>query len=293
MRRGLRPHRTHTKRWTAVVLALATVGALAVTGLALAAAGSSVNFSFQPSNPHGTATSGRLAFGTHTNYTGSHRDEGDTPPVRRRRPVQPELPPEVRPGGHLGQHHHAGGVAGVRAGRRGRKQRLVVALERGLQQRQRAVQPRQRDPHRLRAGVQRHGLNGRGPDVRSDKVEGVGPIDCGGPTTNTDGDPAILVQGDLKANPAIGADFTDPDNCSAPDPRRGCQIDLTNVSDGPIRLVHLATQIGRLSYVRAKCVDPPAGNRQWNLRQSSPPRIPPVRQDADGDRFADLHLARS
>ena len=55
---------------SAVVLALAAVGALAVTGIALAAAGSSVNFSFQPSNPHGTLTSGRLAFGTHTNYSG-------------------------------------------------------------------------------------------------------------------------------------------------------------------------------------------------------------------------------
>jgi hypothetical protein len=113
------------------------------------------------------------------------------------------------------------------------------------------------------------------------RLEGVGPIDCGGPTTNTDGDHTFLVRGDLKANPAIGADFTDPDNCSAPDPRRGCQIDFTNVSDGPIRLVHLATQIGRLGYVRAKCVDPPAGNRQWNLSAfftSANPTGPPRTQ---------------
>ena len=56
----------------AVVLALATAGAaLAVTGIALAAASSSANFSFSPSNPHGMVTSGRLAFGTHTNYTGA------------------------------------------------------------------------------------------------------------------------------------------------------------------------------------------------------------------------------
>ena len=88
----------------------------------------------------------------------------------------------------------------------------------------------------------------------------------GGPTTNTDGDQSFVIQGDLTANPAIGTDFTDPDGCSAPDPRRGCQIDLNGVSSGPIRLVHLNASISRGTYVRARCVDPPAGNRQWNLQ---------------------------
>jgi hypothetical protein len=35
------------------------------------------------------------------------------------------------------------------------------------------------------------------------------------------GDGTALLKGNLRANPAIGADFTDPDNCSAPDPRLG------------------------------------------------------------------------
>ncbi len=72
--------------------------------------------------------------------------------------------------------------------------------------------------------------------------------------------------GDLKANPAIGGDYTDPDNCSAPDPRRGCTIDLNGVSNGPLRLTALNIAFKRANYVRARCVDPPAGNRQWNLR---------------------------
>ncbi len=75
MRRGLRPHRAYTKRsrpirrLSVVVLALAAAGALAVTGMALAAGSSIAVLSFSPNNPHGVVTSGRLYLGTRTNYT--------------------------------------------------------------------------------------------------------------------------------------------------------------------------------------------------------------------------------
>jgi hypothetical protein len=266
MRRGLRPHRTHTKRWTAVVLALATVGALAVTGLALAAAGSSVNFSFQPSNPHGTVTSGRLAFGTHTSYTGSTTMRGIALRFDDDIQFHPNSLPKCDPADISGNitMQDALQACGPAAGAANNAWlwHANAAFSNGNAQYNVASET-------PTACVLM--FNGMGSTsevlmfIRM-RLEGVGPIDCGGPTTNTDGDHTFLIQGDLKANPAIGADFTDPDNCSAPDPRRGCQIDFTNVSDGPIRLVHLATQIGRLGYVRAKCVDPPAGNRLWNLQ---------------------------
>ncbi len=121
-------------------------------------------------------------------------------------------------------------------------------------------------------------------------MEGVSPIDCTAPATNTDGHTSFLVTGDLKANPAIGGDYTDPDNCSAPDPRRGCTLDL-NVPDGPIRLTALNVAFQRANYVRAQCVDPPAGNRQWNMRANV--HLRESRRHPDDEQVADLHLART
>ena len=74
------------------------------------------------------------------------------------------------------------------------------------------------------------------------------------------------MRGDLKANPAIGGDYTDPDNCSAPDPRRGCHIDFNNIT----QRAHAADRAQRRDpegQLRPRpCVDPPAGNRKWNMR---------------------------
>ena len=276
MRRGLRPHRTYTKRRTpirrrfAIVLVLATAGAaLAVTGIALAAGSSSATFSFSPSNPHSLVTSGRLQFGTNTNYTGV------TPTSLTRIQLSfdddftfnPDSFPKCNPadlsgnitmqqalqacGPGAGAANNAwlfpgaatfsNGKAGFNVGPEGPTACVLV-------------------------------FNGSGSTsevllfVRMKVDQVAGPIDCAVPTSNTDGDQSFVVQGDLKANPAIGADYTDPDNCSAPGPRRGCQIDLNNVSNGPIRLINQNVRIMRANYVRARCVDPPAGNRKWNLQ---------------------------
>ena len=57
------------------------------------------------------------------------------------------------------------------------------------------------------------------------------PISCANPTPTPRATSARVLRGDLKANPAVGSDYTDPDNCSAPDPRRGCQIDINNINN--------------------------------------------------------------
>ena len=284
MRRALRARGTDTKRSTpvrrrtAVVLALATVGALAVTGIALGAAGSSVNFSFLPSNPHSVLTSGRLAFGTQTNYT----DMGITATSRIQLRFDddiyfnPDSFPKCDPADISGN----------------------ITMQQALQACGPGAGPTKNawlwyQNANFANGTATFNLASEGPTacvlvfngsgstsevllfIRMKVDQSSGPMDCGGPTTNTDGDRSFVIKGDLKANPAIGADYTDPDNCSAPDPRRGCQIDLQNVSDGPIRLVHLSVPVSRRSYVRARCVDPPLGNRQWNLQAvftySNPP----------------------
>lgn len=274
MRRGLRPHRTYTKRSTpilrrtAVILALATAGALAVTGIALAAASSNVwLFSFSPSDPHSLVTSGRLSFSTHTEYTSLTATNRIRLDLDDDFHFNPNAFPKCDPADISGDMtmQQALQTCGPAAGAANNAWLWPAAAN-------------------FSNGIAQFNLasetptacvlvfNGMGATselllfIRMKVDQTHGPIDCANPTTNTDGDNSFLVEGDLKANPAIGADYTDPDNCSAPDPRRGCEIDLNGVSDGPIRLVNLNVRIMRANYVRARCVDPPAGNRQWNLR---------------------------
>ncbi|MEK6273366.1 MAG: hypothetical protein AABM42_12105 [Actinomycetota bacterium] len=241
---------------------------MAVTGIALAAASSTVwLFSFAPSDPHGVLTSGRLSFATNTNYTGA------TVTTRIRLDLDddfqfnPSSFPKCNPADISGNItmqqalQECGPAAG--ASKNAWLWPATANSSNGTATFNLASEA-------VSACVLV--FNGLGSTsevllfIRM-RVEGAaGTIDCAIPQTNTDGDQSFLVQGDLKANPAIGGDYTDPDNCSAPDPRRGCEINLNNVSNGPIRLVGLNARVRRGNYVRAKCVDPPAGNRQWNLQ---------------------------
>jgi hypothetical protein len=254
-------------RRLAAILLLAGAGVLAVTGMALSAAGSSVNFSFGPSNPGGVVKSGRISIGTHTNYTGTtatnriqHRLDDDFY-------FNPNSFPKCAPADLSGNMTMQAALqkCGPAAGAAKNAWLWPATANFSNGQAQFNLGPQNPSACVLV-------FNGSGSTsevllfIRMKVDQSTGPMDCGQPTTNVDGDQSFLVQGDLTANPAIGADYTDPDNCSAPDPRRGCQIDLKNVSDGPIRLVHLTMSISRGNYVRAKCVDPPAGNRQWNLQ---------------------------
>jgi hypothetical protein len=264
MRRGPRPHRTIGRR-SVVVLALASAGAAAVAGIALAASSTAWQFSFSPSNPGGTVTSGRLAFATHTNYTGV------TETTNR---IQLSLDDDFYFNPDSFPKCNPADISGNIT-----MQEALEACGPGSPNNAWLFPP----AANFSNGSAQFNLLTEGPTACVLVFNGMGstsevllfirakvepdpsPIDCGGPTANTDGDHTILVQGDLKANPAIGGDYTDPDNCSAPGPRRGCQIDLTGVSDPPLRLVNLNIRIRRGNYVRARCVDPPAGNRQWNL----------------------------
>jgi hypothetical protein len=92
-------------------------------------------------------------------------------------------------------------------------------------------------------------------------------INCSNPKTNHQGNASYVVKGDLKPNPAIGTDYADPDKCAAPGARLGCQIDFNNITSTlPVPLEELNFSLKRGNYLRARCVDPPAGNRKWNLR---------------------------
>jgi hypothetical protein len=248
---------------------LAIAGALTATGMALAAASSSGTFTFTPTNPHGQVTSGRLIFGTNTTYTAltsttriqlSFDDDFHFNPdsFPKCNPADLSLPTMTMQqamqqcGPPAGAANNAWLFPAGATFSNG-KALFNVANETPT------------------ACVLV--FNGSGATsevllfirVKVDQL--AGPIDCALPTTNTDGDNSFLVRGDLKANPAsMGSDYTDPDNCSPPGVRRGCQIDFANVSNGPIRLVNQNVRIMRANYVRARCVDPPAGSRRWNMR---------------------------
>ena len=250
---------------------MAIAGALTATAIALAAASSSGTFTFTPSNPNNQVTSGRLVFGTNTSYTGltsttriqlSFDDDFHFNPdsFPKCNPADISLPTmtmqqalqQCGPGAGVANNAwlfppaatFANGKAGFNVGPEGPTACVLV-------------------------------FNGSGATsevllffrIKTDQL--AGPIDCASPTTNTDGDSSFLVRGDLKANPAaMGSDYTDPDNCSAPGFRRGCQIVFNNVSNGPQRLVNQNVRIMRANYVRARCVDPPAGSRRWNVRMT-------------------------
>jgi hypothetical protein len=252
----------------ALALALATASALAVAGIALAAGSSNVwIFSFSPSDPHSVVTSGRLSFASHTSYTAVTATDRIRLDLDDDFQFNPNSFPKCNPADLSGDitMQQALQACGPAAG--AAKNAWLWPAAAGSSN-----------------GTARFNLGPEGPTacvlafngsgstseillfIRLKVDQTHGPIDCAGPTNNADGDNSFVVQGDLKANPAIGGDYTDPDGCSAPDPRLGCEIDLNGVSDGPIRLVDLNLRIRRGNYVRAKCVDPPAGNRQWNLR---------------------------
>lgn len=60
------------KRRSAVVLALAAAGALAIAGIALASGSSTVSFKFSPNTvPKNSVKAGQINVHTHTNYTGA------------------------------------------------------------------------------------------------------------------------------------------------------------------------------------------------------------------------------
>lgn len=235
--------------------------------MALAAGSSTAVLSFSPTNPHGVVTSGRLYLGTRTDYTAATSTTRIQLNLDDDFQFNPNSFPKCNPADISGDMtmQQAMQECGPPAGATQNAWLYPTSLSHSSNGTATfnlvAESP-------VACVLVFNGLGSTSEVLLFIRIqlEGVGPIDCGSPATNTEGDTSFLVTGDLKANPAIGGDYTDPDGCSTPDPRRGCQIDLNNVSNGPLRLTALNIAFKRGNYVRARCVDPPAGNRQWNLR---------------------------
>jgi len=264
----------HIGRRSAAVLALATAGALAVAGIALATGSSTVpGFSFTPNNPHGVFKAGKLSVHTQTSYT----NPGTNNPGNRTNRIQlnfdddfqfnPDGLPKCAAANIQGKTMaQALAQCGPQAGTANNAWLWPsTATANGTAKITYGA---------FTANACVLAFNGQG--VASEVLlflrANVSPpftINCSNPTSNTAGNVTWVLLGDLKPNPAISADYTDPDNCAAPGPRQGCQIDINNITSvlptttGPTD-INLSLQRG--NYIRARCVDPPAGNRKWNLR---------------------------
>jgi hypothetical protein len=106
-----------------------------------------------------------------------------------------------------------------------------------------------------------------------------GPANCSFPARNTGGDTAVLLKGDLRANPngppipGNPADYFHTDACTGGtgQVRLGCQIDFANIPKtesnpsgaSPFPLTDLAITIQKGKYINARCVDP---NATLNLK---------------------------
>ena len=265
MRRGLR---SRIKKRPIVVLALAMAGAVAVAGSALASGSSTVpGFSFTPSNPHSVFTSGKLSVHTHTNFTGSTTTNRIQLQFDDDFQFNPDVFPKCNPANLAGNPTMRTALAKCQGA-------WLWPANSGTSNGTAQLQGFGSTPGTFRACVLV--FNGQGTQelllfMRIRSID-ANPINCANPATNTQGNLSKVLRGDLNANPAIGPDYTDPDSCSTPDPWRGCQIDINNINNVLYgqpkfwRLTDLNIGVQRGTYVRARCIDPPAGNRTWNLR---------------------------
>jgi hypothetical protein len=263
---------------------LAIAGVVAVAAIALAAPSSTVpGFSFVPNNPHGVFKPGKLAVHTLTSYTnpGNSQPGGATQRIQLNLDDDFQLNPGSLPKCDPGQFSASTTMAqamakcGPPAGS-AKNAWLWANLDTSNGSVQFVCPPGScappPNPITVKGGVLAFNAQGSASEVLLFmRLDFFPPypsnISCANPASSTAGDQTAIANGDLKANPAIGADYADPDQCSAPDPRQGCQIDINSITgSAAIPLSDLNFGLKRGNYVRARCIDPPAGNRKWNLR---------------------------
>lgn len=254
------------KRPFAVVLALATVGAVAVASIALAAGYTTMTMDFGPSAlaPPGTGyTSGKLSIHTHTSYT----NPGNSIPGGALDRAQVYMDDDIRFNTNAVPKCAASSISGKNM------QQAMAACGSSLvgSGTVKAVVPDDPSSPGEAPGYFVNGclrvFNGQGTTSElllyaRTQISDPSTINCS--TNGTQGNFTRVFPGDLTANPgSAGADFADPDNCSAP-LRLGCQLDVQNI-DGialiPLTEVNMSIQQG--SFVAARCDDTP---QQLNLK---------------------------
>jgi hypothetical protein len=249
------------KRRSAAILALAVAGAVAVAGVALASGESTVTVNFTPSAlpPPGTGyTSGKLNVHTHTAYT----NPGNANPGGATDRAQLYFDDDFR--------LNTNAVPKCRTSQLSGNITMKTAMARCGPSR---VSTSTAPLSTAQASVDGlfnvngcvlvfNGASSTGEVLLFTRVNVADPpnnnITCGSAASNEQGNTSILLKGDLKANPSPqGADFADPDNCSAP-VRNGCQLDINNITDSAdLPLTDFNAYIQKGSFIAARCDDTP------------------------------------
>ena len=255
------------KKRLAVVLSVGLAAALAISGFALAAADSTATMSFSPTAlaPPGTGyTSGKLSIRTHTSYT----NPGNANPGGALQRGQLYFDDDLRVNTNAVPKCAPGSIDGTTV----TLQQAMAACGSSLvgNGTVKAIVP---DNPNL-AGDSSYFVNGcvrvfNGQGAASEVLLFVrsvttNPSNITCSTNGTQGNFSNLFLGDLTANPgSAGADYVDPDNCSAP-VRLGCQLDVNGINtESPLPLVDFNLAIQQGSFVAGRCDDTPL---QLNMR---------------------------
>jgi hypothetical protein len=257
--RGLRSQLSYAQRWTrtkkrlAVVLALATGGALAVAAIAMGAASSTVTLSVAPIDlPTNTFQDARLNFHTRTHYTNA----GNANPGGATRRIQLYFDDDIRFRTDAAEPKcNSADISGTMTMAEA-YEACGTALVSGIPS---DVQFKNGFSTVPGCVLVFNGEGAASEILLFTRYATMGAMTCTNPTTNTTGCCNALLTGDLKANTGVtGAnpgDFTDPDNCSKP-AARGCQIDINRIpTTAPFPLAHLNPTIDHFSFIAARCHD--------------------------------------
>jgi len=222
------------KKRYAAVLALAVAGAVAVAGIAMASGESTVTMNVTPSSlaPPGTGHTPvtRLNVHTHTTYT----NPGNVNPGGATERAQLYFDDDIRINTNAVPKCQTSQLAGNIT--------MKTAMARcGSSRISTSTAPLSTAQASVNGAFNINGcviiFNGAGTNAeillftRVNVSQANPNITCANAGSNEQGNTSILLKGDLKANPSPqGADFADPDNCSAPI-RNGCQLDVNNITD--------------------------------------------------------------
>lgn len=254
---------TKLKRRSAAILAVAAAGALAVAGVALASGNSTVKLSFSPSSlpPPGTGYgSGKLFVETATSYTNPGNVNPGGATVRAQLYFDDDLKVDTNAAPKCNKANISGNITMAAAMAACGPSLVSVSPSK--------AQATANGAYTINGCVLV--FNGQGSTseillfTRVVAFTNPSTITCGSPSSNTQGDNTVLLEGDLKANPSsVGGDFADPDNCSAP-VRKGCQLDVNNITTAAaFPLTKFSVNVQKGKFVAARCDDSP---KELNLK---------------------------
>jgi hypothetical protein len=229
------------KRRAPVIGALAVTAALALAGLALASGTSTVSFKFSPSNvPKSTFQKGKINLHTHTTYTGATQTDKAKLNFDNDFKFNTGAAPKCDKSKLSGNKTMKQAMAACK--------RALIGT---------GTATAKAGSNTVHACVLVFNGKGTGGHILLFTRAQASPpftIDCSNPSSNTNGNTTVLLDGALSANPtSLGGDF-----------KGGKQLLFRNITQAsPLPLTDFNVTVKKGSYVSARCHDT---NHKWNLK---------------------------